>query len=253
MTKKKILIADDEEDLLLMANDVLGSDERYELFLARDGNEAIVMAYREKPDLVFLDVVMPEMNGWDVCSTLKWDEETANIKVVMLTALIQTSLKRKAATMGAEGFLTKPVRPHELREQVEYHLQPNVPSLLAVKTVLVADDEEDLLQLVSDSLSGDARYHVLTARDGEEALRMVRTEHPDLVLLDVIMPKKHGWEVCSAVKASPETRHIAVIMLSALAQESFVRKALDLGADDYLVKPIRPARLRLTVEQALHL
>ncbi|MBI2919156.1 MAG: response regulator [Chloroflexi bacterium] len=117
--------------------------------------------------------------------------------------------------------------------------------------VLIADDEAPIVNLLRATL-GEDRYHLLVARDGDEALAIARREKPDLVFLDILMPKVDGFKVCQALKADPATAHIRIVMLTALAQESDRQKATNVGADDYLTKPFSPTELLEKVEEILH-
>ena len=116
---KKILLADDEEDILMLVSATLGGDEKYGLILARDGEEALTQAREQKPDLVFLDVMMPKMDGFEVCKILKSDDATSSVKVVMLTALAQEFDKQRADEVGADFYFTKPFSPTALLEKVD--------------------------------------------------------------------------------------------------------------------------------------
>ena len=121
------------------------------------------------------------------------------------------------------------------------------------KKLLVVDDEEGILALVSSTLSGDERYQVFLARDGEEALSLTRLEKPDLLILDIKMPKKDGYEVCRALKEDPNTAHIKVVMLTALPREAHWERAMEAGADGYFTKPFSPTMLLKKVEEMLDL
>ena len=116
---KKVLLADDEEDILMLVSATLGGDERYELLLARDGEEALTRARDESPDLIFLDVMMPKMDGFEVCRTLKADAATKEIKIVMLTAMAQEADRTKADDAGADFYFSKPFSPTSLLDKVE--------------------------------------------------------------------------------------------------------------------------------------
>jgi DNA-binding response OmpR family regulator len=109
-------------------------------------------------------------------------------------------------------------------------------------TILVADDDELLRELLVFKLSGRG-YNVLTAEDGETALRMIRESLPQLVVLDEMMPVRSGFDVLREVKADPWTSGVPVLMLTARKLESDIVSALDLGAADYLVKPFNPQEL----------
>ncbi|HEV7406696.1 MAG TPA: response regulator transcription factor [Chthoniobacteraceae bacterium] len=118
------------------------------------------------------------------------------------------------------------------------------------KTILVADDEADMLQLVGSTLRREG-FTVVTAATGETALEKVSEEHPDLAILDMMMPSGSGLEVCRAMRARPETAAIPVIMLSACSAEVDRVVAFELGVDDYVTKPFSPRELVLRVKAIL--
>ena len=109
--------------------------------------------------------------------------------------------------------------------------------------ILIVDDTEDILTVVSRRLQSWG-YDALTAQSGEEGLEIAEAQLPDLILLDIMMPKMKGRDVCIRLKANPKTQHIPVIFLSALGLPDHVKAGLDLGAADYLVKPFEPATLK---------
>jgi two-component system alkaline phosphatase synthesis response regulator PhoP/two-component system response regulator VicR len=113
-------------------------------------------------------------------------------------------------------------------------------------TVLVADDEPHLLRLVKFRLEREG-YTVLTAADGDAALELARTQRPDLCVLDVMMPKRSGFEVLRALREDCEHQDMKVIMLTARAQDRDVDAGFSLGADDYITKPFSPQELRVRV------
>lgn len=103
-------------------------------------------------------------------------------------------------------------------------------------SVLVVEDETNILDSLS-FLMKRAGFEVLVARDGESAMRMMRSRAPDIVLLDVMLPRRDGYEVCREIRARPEWKNVRILMLSAKGRELDRRKGLDLGADDYITKP----------------
>ncbi len=117
--------------------------------------------------------------------------------------------------------------------------------------VLIADDEERIRGLVVATLSADERYEVLTAADGALAVSMCQAERPDLLFLDLLMPKMDGYAVCRELKKSPATRNIKIVMLTAMAQESDRRTAMKLGVDDFVTKPFSPMALAAKLEEML--
>ena len=120
-----------------------------------------------------------------------------------------------------------------------------------MKKVLLADDEARILGLVKATIGTSQRFEVLFASDGEEALRLCNEQRPDLAILDLLMPKMDGNAVCRALKAHEDTRHIKVVMLTAMAQEADREAAISAGADDYMTKPFSPAALLEKIEDML--
>lgn len=122
---------------------------------------------------------------------------------------------------------------------------------MARPRVLIADDEPHIV-LSLEFLLDRAGYDTAAAADGEEALALVRRLRPELVLLDVMMPRLNGYAVCQAIKSDPATRAIPVIMLSAKGQEVEVQKGLAVGASAYVTKPFGNAEVLEAVRAALH-
>lgn len=110
------------------------------------------------------------------------------------------------------------------------------------KKILIADDEPDILEIIQYNLQGEG-YEVYTAKDGDEALMRAKQVKPDLIILDIMMPKKTGVEVCEILRTQPLFKETLIIFLTALSDESSQMKGLDTGADDYVNKPISPKLL----------
>jgi len=120
-----------------------------------------------------------------------------------------------------------------------------------MKKILVVDDEPEVRRLVEVTLrSGD--YEILQAEDGEKAIDIARTEIPDLIIMDVMMPGDiDGFEAARILKNNPETKAIAIVMLTARGQEADKEKGSEVGADDYFVKPFSPLELIKKIEEVL--
>ena len=117
-----------------------------------------------------------------------------------------------------------------------------------MKRVLAVDDEPHILKLIAFSLRAHG-FEVLEASDGLSAITVAEAEHPDLILLDVMMPALDGYEACRRLKASPATADIPIFMLTAKAQSAEQQTGLDAGAMDYICKPFTPKDLVATVEK----
>lgn len=107
------------------------------------------------------------------------------------------------------------------------------------RKVLIADDEPDILEILKYNLTNEG-YEVVTAKDGDEALEKARRVRPDLIVLDVMMPKKSGVEVCQILRSQPAFKETLIIFLTALNDEGTQIRGLETGADDYVSKPISP-------------
>jgi DNA-binding response OmpR family regulator len=113
--------------------------------------------------------------------------------------------------------------------------------------VLVVDDEEYIQHILNFSFGAEG-YDVVTAADGEEAIKMAKSEKPDIIVLDIMMPKMDGYEACKRLKTDPRTKNIPVILLTAKGREVDRKMGSQAGADDYVVKPFSPGRLIERVE-----
>lgn len=116
--------------------------------------------------------------------------------------------------------------------------------------ILIAEDERDIRDLIAFTLRF-AGHEVVQAANGEEAYHLALQEKPQLVLMDVRMPKMTGYEACKAMKANDEIKHIPVVFLSAKGQEAEVQTGLEVGASDYILKPFAPDQLSKRVEEIL--
>ena len=116
--------------------------------------------------------------------------------------------------------------------------------------ILVAEDERDIRELFVLFLEMD-NFNVIVARNGEEAIAQAKVHRPDLILMDVRMPKLTGYQACELLKAVPETREIPIVFLSAYANANEVKHGLELGAEEYLAKPIAPDTLNRHVTEVL--
>ena len=118
------------------------------------------------------------------------------------------------------------------------------------KTVLIADDEPNIVAALEYLLERNG-YRVLIARNGDEALQQVEEHLPDLVLLDVMMPLRNGFEVCQKIRENAEWKHIKIVMLTAKGRQTEISKGMALGADAYLLKPFATKELLEQVRRLL--
>ncbi len=122
--------------------------------------------------------------------------------------------------------------------------------LMSKERILVVDDEEDLLELIHYNLAKDG-YRVSCVASGERALQEARNQVPDLIVLDLMLPRVDGLEVCRQLKADPKTKHVPIIMLTAKTEEADVVTGLEMGAADYVTKPFSPRVLLARIKAVL--
>ncbi|KAB0681414.1 PAS domain-containing hybrid sensor histidine kinase/response regulator [Aureimonas leprariae] len=180
---------------------------------ASDGLSGLETARAVRPDVILLDVTMPRMDGWSVLTALKGDAELSAIPVVMLTVIDQHSL---GFALGASDYLLKPVQWGQLRKVLD-RFAPNENAL-----VLAVDDDRDLLARMRGVLE-KAGLGVLTAENGREALALLETRTPDLILTDLVMPEMDGFAFIRAVRARPATRGVPIVVLTSknLSRQEF--------------------------------
>jgi DNA-binding response OmpR family regulator len=125
---KKMLIVEDDEIILKLLSTLFSFDKKYDILLARDGEEALNIAQYDIQDIIILDIQIPKINGYELCKIIKSDPTTSNTKVVMLTGLAQDYDMQKALKAGANAYITKPFNVGALVENVEGLLKSNKPS-----------------------------------------------------------------------------------------------------------------------------
>ena len=177
--------------------------------MARTGGEAIARAKELKPAAITLDILLPDLDGWEVLTRLKRAPETSDIPVVVVSVVDNPEL---GMALGALDYFVKPVPAKELMSRLTRYRFPG--SSGRQQTVLVVDDEEanrDWLQGVLEP----AGFAVILAKGGKEAIELARSRLPDLVLLDLMMPDVTGFDVVEALRDRAPTRAIPIMVLTA--------------------------------------
>jgi DNA-binding response OmpR family regulator/HPt (histidine-containing phosphotransfer) domain-containing protein len=205
----------------------------FNVISAHEGAAALELARAHKPQLVLLDENMPGMSGTEVLQALRADEALRGIPVIMLTAQSHARDVARAVAAGAVDYLVKPFDPAQLADKVRDLMHRSG------KSVLIADDDAAIRDLLAYKFRL-AGLRVLTAPDGEEALRQARLHRPDLAILDRMMPGLDGVTVLQQLRASAETRDIPIMFLTAMRQERDILEGFRLGVADYVIKPFLP-------------
>jgi len=182
----------------------------FRIEIAHTGTEALTMARELKPVAITLDLLLPEVDGWEVLSRLKADETTRNIPVVVVSVVDNAALGR---ALGAFDYFVKPVDGKALLSRLSQYTFADKGKSEPVR-VLVVDDEPANLDLL-EALLKPAGFGVLRARTGQEGIDLSKSQLPDLILLDLIMPGLSGFDVVEALRAEEATRSIPIMVLTA--------------------------------------
>jgi signal transduction histidine kinase/CheY-like chemotaxis protein len=228
-----VLVVDDDPDAVSLLQLYLEA-EGYSVTGAQDGETALQLAMELQPAVILLDLLMPELDGFAVLERLKAHTATQDIPVVIVSALAD---QEKGFSLGAIDYLTKPIDRQRLLGSVRRLTRPK--SLEGVApSVLIVDDDKELVDLVRIHLLMVGNFTVTCAYDGREAMEKVREQIPDLIILDILMPEMDGFEVVQALKGDPRTRHVPVIILTAKDLTEKERESLQLGTTRYLTKTL---------------
>ena len=325
----RILVVDDEANIRELLTQEF-TEAGYAVSTAVNGRDAIARVRAERPDLIVLDVMMPEMNGFDVAAVLKNDPVTMDIPIVILS-IVQD--RDRGYRVGVDRYLTKPIdtdllfrevgalieqkkshkrvlvvdedsstvktltdvlstrgysvvearaddiveradgaaaRHHPaqcrglwhpcgadaaLREGPRERPLPRVPVGDCVSTILIVDDEAHLRSLIQQTLEEleDEGVELITASNGEEAIAKIEEVRPNLVFLDVMMPKLSGFDVCRRAKHDLGLSDVHIVLLTAKGQEFDRQKGQEVGADLYMTKPFDPDALLAKAREVLGL
>jgi signal transduction histidine kinase/DNA-binding response OmpR family regulator len=203
-----LVIEDDASASELLARQLQAGGFRVEF--ARTGTEAIAKARTLRPAAITLDILLPELDGWEVITRLKHDPETSDVPVVVVSVVDNPEL---GMALGALDYFVKPVDGRELVERLaRFKLEPKKTD--GGTTVLVVDDEAANRQYLTRILE-PAGFHVVHAAGGREAIEVATARPPDLVLLDLMMPGVTGFDVVEALRANDRTRDTPIMILTA--------------------------------------
>ena len=256
----RILVVDDLLPNIKLLEARLNA-EYFDVLTATSGPEALAVCAQGICDIVLLDVMMPGMDGFEVCRRLKADPLTAHLPVVMVTALDQPADRVRGLEAGADDFLTKPVDEiamiarvrslarlkvviDELRSRattsVALGLEDNAIDILSHKgdggLVMLVDDRASSVERVSGALSKTHRIQVES--DAQEALFNAAESDIDLMIVSLGLRDYDGLRLCSQIRSLERTRNLPMLLVADPEDRTKVLRGLDLGANDYLMRPI---------------
>lgn len=256
----RILVVDDTPLNVKLLEAKLARDY-YVVSTAANGIEALEKVAAEKPDLILLDIMMPEMDGFETCRRLKADPKTAFIPVIMITALTDVADRVRGLAEGADDFLAKPINDlalmarirsllrfkilmdeWRLREATAAQLAPEEPmpriDPLDVRDsrILIVDDEASDGDIIKASLSPLSAYIAEVATIGEAETALQEGAF-DLVFSSLELKAEDGLMICPRLRTNAASKHIPILLLANPDNIAMVAKGLDLGANDYLLRP----------------
>ncbi len=259
MTARVLVVDDNIANVKLLKSRLHA--EYFEVLTANSGYEALEICGREHADVVLLDVMMPGMDGFEVCSRLKADPKTQNIPVVMVTALDQPSDRIRGLEAGADDFLSKPVNDIALITRVknlarvkqltdELLMRVNsmdhgsggadlINDLCAngpVGKVLLVEDRQSTAKRIKAVL--EEKYEVFLATSESVAQTLLKKEEVDLVVISLDSEGLDALHFCSHLRSLGETRYLPIMVLSETGDDARMLRALDLGVNDFVVRPV---------------
>ncbi|MBC2773623.1 PleD family two-component system response regulator [Rhizobium sp. AQ_MP] len=264
MTARILVVDDIPANVKLLEARLMA--EYFDVLTASNGRDALDICDRTQVDVILLDIMMPEMDGFEVCERLKSNPRTAHIPVVMVTALDQPSDRVRGLQAGADDFLTKPVNDLQLISRVK--------SLVRLKTLTdelrIRHDTtrkaglDDMLRLQDGRLEDQAQVLLVDSR-GASQERIIKSLKPiaevfamsdpqaavfeaaenplDLVIVNSNLEDYDPLRLCSQIRSLERTRFIPILLITEQGDEQMIIRALDLGVNDYIVRPLDPNEL----------
>ena len=260
----RILVVDDHPSTAVtLARAISQLSPRLEVISAISAENALSLVHDKPVDMLITDMMMTGMNGLELVEKMQSHPAGRPAYVMLVTAYDVPGLKITARRLHVNEIIIKPVRPERVCQLVAKAMEDlggeapsQIPETKTVLKILVADDLPDNVSLLTRYLTNEG-YACISAADGAEALVKARTELPDMVLLDMNMPVKDGFQTLQEIRSDPAIGHIPVIILTAARLEAMdMQSALNMGADDYVTKPfdrrelLARIRTRLRVKEA---
>lgn len=236
---KVVIIDDDEETRVLLSRSLIAG--RYNVVTLQDSRISLQTVKSVKPDVVLLDIMMPDADGWSILKALREDPETKDIPVVMCSIIAQ---EKKAVAFEASDYIAKPINPAELKDAIHKYAIPG-------KTVLAIDDDPNALEIIKRILDS-IPLEIQTVHDGKFGLDAINADPPGVIILDLMMSGMNGIDVLNELKRNDETKNIPVIVVTAKELNSEERNIIINNASALLQKGMfRPEELNNIIESII--
>jgi PAS domain S-box-containing protein len=210
------------------------------------GEGVLQVALRVKPDVIVLDLLLPDCSGWEVLIKLKEHSQTKNIPVIVVSVVDRRSRSLECAAEHILKPLSRQKFYQALSQIFAFVQRPNLQTALVIAamessqklTILLAEDNEANITTTMSYLEAH-NFQVILARNGLEAVQMAKQHQPNFILMDIQMPQMDGLAAIRQIRADTQTQSIPIIALTALAMPGDEQRCLDAGANKYLAKPVR--------------
>ena len=256
----RVLVVDDNPPNLKLLEARLNA-EYFEVLTATNGPDAIAVCERGECDIVLLDVMMPGMDGFEVCRRLKGQIATAHLPIVLVTALDQPSDRVRGLEAGADDFLTKPIDEvaliarvrslarlkmsiDELRNRANTTVALGMIAPFAMPKaddgrrgrILIVDDRASSAERLAQALS--PHHNVFVEPEAHEALFKAAEDNVDLIVVSLGLESYDGLRLCSQIRSLERTRNLPILVVADVGDRQRVLRGLDMGVNDYLTRPV---------------
>ena len=260
---KTVLLVDDNPVNIELLVQTLKS-QHFNIFTASSGKMALEIAHENKPDLILLDVVMPEMDGFETCRKLKTSDVTCNIPIIFITAKTEQEDIENGFLAGGVEYIPKPFKVNEVYNRIRTHLllgsqkkqvtllQEEESTAISGMKLMIVDDNPLNIDVLRKTLV-PLELDISMSPDGKVAVDLAPRIQPDLILLDVMMPNINGFEVCRILKTDPLTKDIPIIFATAKNKPEDIEMGFSLGCVDYFIKPFYHAEVLARIKSQLEL
>jgi len=256
---KSILLVEDSEPAIVQMRDIL-TETGYQVRVARNGKEALEQIALALPDAMILDLMMPEIDGFQVLGAIRSVPKTADIPVLILSAKhvskeeLSFLKSNHISQLIQKGAISKKdlltAVDNMVFQGISVAKQSNEPNSAVKPTILVVEDNPDNLMTVKALLQ--ETYEIIEAIDGQAGIEEAIKYAPSLILLDISLPKIDGFQVLDALRKDEKTAEIPIIALTARVMTGDREAILKYGFDDYISKPIDEALLKMTIRSFLY-
>jgi CheY-like chemotaxis protein len=245
--KKILIIEDNPVNTELLVQSLKA--QRLNIFSAPNGKVGLEITHKINPDLILLDVMMPEMDGFETCQQLKANNTTRDIPIIFITAKTNREDIEKGFSLGCDEYITKPFHINEVCNRIRAHLllknqnlkktsiQTEDPLDITGMKTLIVDDNPINIGALRETLE-PLQQEIAVSTNGKKAIDLALRFQPDLILLDIMMPEMNGLEVCRILQEDSLTKDIPIIFVTAKTQPEDIQNGFSSGCVDYILKPI---------------